>query len=77
MMANSHPTAALDAVNDRCLEIIGEIASNNRLATVDFVLQVLLQRYNVSDFWNLGVGSMRDVPSLHLLIEIYQKVWTP
>ena len=66
--------AQLDGVNLRCIEIIDEISSRGRLATVEFVQQVLLQRYCVREFKDLGVGSMRDIPALFLLIEIHQKV---
>ena len=69
--------AQLDAVNLRCIEIIDEILSIGRFAAVEFVLQVLLQRYGVSEFKDLGVGNMRDIPALFLLIEIHQKVYTP
>jgi hypothetical protein len=65
---------ALSVVNSRCLEIIDEIASSGRLATVDFVLQVLLQRFGVVDFSQLNVGKITDVPSLFLLLEIHNKV---
>jgi hypothetical protein len=65
---------ALSVVNSRCLEIIAEIASSGRLATVDFVLQVLLQRFGVVDFSQLNVGKITDVPSLFLLLEIHNKV---
>lgn len=65
---------ALSVVNFRCLEIIDEIASSGRLATTDFVLQVLLQRFGVVDFSQLNVGKITDVPSLFLLLEIHNKV---
>ena len=65
---------ALTIVNLRCLEIIAEIASSGRLATVDFVLQVLLERFGVVDFSQLNVGKVTDIPSLFLLLEIFSKV---
>ena len=65
---------AISVVNSRCLEIIAEIASSGRLATVDFVLQVLLQRFGVTNFSQLNVGKVTDVPSLFLLLEIHNKV---
>ena len=65
---------ATTVVNSRCLEIIAEIASSGRLATVDFVLQVLLQRFGVTNFSQLNVGKVTDVPSLFLLLEIHNKV---
>ena len=65
---------AITIVNSRCLEIIAEIASSGRLATVDFVLQVLLQRFGVSNFSQLNVGKVTDVPCLFLLLEIHNKV---
>jgi hypothetical protein len=61
-------------VNQRCLEIIREIVDNGRLATVEFVVQVLLHRHRVADFSNLNVGNISDIPSLLLLVEIYRKV---
>jgi hypothetical protein len=61
-------------VNQRCLEIIREIVDNGRLATVEFVVQVLLHRHRVTDFSNLNVGNISDIPSLLLLVEIYRKV---
>ena len=66
--------AELEAVNSRCIEIVNEISSMGRLATAEFVQQVLLQRYGVSDIRDLGVGNMRDIPVFFLLIEIHQKV---
>ena len=61
-------------MNQRCLEIIKEIVSDGRLATVEFVVQVLLHRHCVSDFVSLNVGTISDIPSLLLLVEIYRKV---
>lgn len=66
--------AALSDVNLRCLEIISEISCNGRIAALDFVVRVLLERYCVCEFRDLGVGDMRDIPALYLLIEIHQKV---
>jgi hypothetical protein len=65
---------AISVVNSRCLEIIAEIASSGRLASTDFVLKVLLQRFGVVDFSQLNVGKITDVPSLFLLLEIHNKV---
>jgi flagellar motor switch protein FliM len=61
-------------VNQRCLEIIKEIVNDGRLATVEFVVQILLQRHRVSDFSNLNVGDISDIPCLLLLLEIFRKV---
>lgn len=61
-------------VNQRCLEIMVEIVHDGRLATVEIVLQVLLQRHQVSEFANLNVGVISDIPSLLLLVEIFRKV---
>jgi hypothetical protein len=44
------------------------------LATVEFVVQVLLHRHRVADFSNLNVGNISDIPSLLLLVEINRKV---
>ena len=61
-------------VNQRCLEIIKEIVNDGRLATVEFVVQVLLHRHRVSNFTSLNVGNISDIPSLLLLVEIFRKV---
>lgn len=66
--------AAVADVNFRCLEIVSEISSNGRMVTPDFVVRILLQRYCVREFRDLGVGDMCDIPALFLLIEIHQKV---
>lgn len=69
-----HLMAAVADVNFRCLEIVSEISSNGRMVTPDFVVRILLQRYCVREFRDLGVGDMCDIPALFLLIEIHQKV---
>ena len=66
--------ATLADVNLRCLEIVSEISSNGRIATPDFVVRILLQRYCVREFRDLRVGDICDTPALFLLIEIHQKV---
>jgi hypothetical protein len=62
-------------VNVRCIEIIKEIAASGHcLATSEFVVQILLQRFGVSDFRDLNIGNIRDIPVLLLLADVHQKV---
>ena len=74
MTSSSALSDAQFAVNSHCSEIIDEIVNNGCLATTDFVVGVLLDRYRVDSFHDLNVGSMNDIPVLALLSEIFRKV---
>ena len=74
MTSPSSLSPAQSAVNSHCSEIIDEIVNNGCLATTDFVIGVLLDRYRVESFRDLNVGSMSDIPVLALLSEIFRKV---
>ena len=61
-----------NALNQHCLEIIAEIESKHYVS-VEFVVQVLLERYGVTQFEDLFVGTIHDIPSLCLLAELQRK----
>ena len=74
MTSSSALSPAQSAVNSHCSEIIDEIVNNGCLATTDFVVGVLLDRYRVDSFRDLNVGSMDGIPVLALISEIFRKV---
>ena len=61
-------------INQHCRGIISELNSLGHFAGFTDVLVVLLQRYNVASFDQLGVGNALSIPSLALLYEINRKV---
>jgi hypothetical protein len=75
MKVDSTLTAAQCSLNLRCFEIVQEISSSNQfIVTLEFVIQILLQRYGVADFRDLNVGNIREIPALILLTDVHQKV---
>ena len=64
-----------NALNQHCLEIIAEIEGKHYVS-VEFVLQVLLERYGVTQFEDLFVGTIHDIPALCLLAELQKKTNT-
>jgi hypothetical protein len=62
------------AISRHALEIAAEIASSGLgHVTLEMVVQVLLDRYGVTDMAALRAGGVRDVPALHLLSELQRK----
>jgi hypothetical protein len=61
-------------VNVRGIHIIVELCSSNQFASFDRVLAVLLQRYGVYSFQQLGCGLLSDIPVFALLIDLCTKV---
>jgi len=62
------------AISRHALEIVAEIASSGLgHVTLEMVVQVLLDRYGVTDMAALRAGGVRDVPALHLLSELQRK----
>lgn len=75
MKIDSTLTAAQRSLNLRCFEIVREISSSNQfIVTLEFVIQILLQRYGVADFRDLNIGSIREIPALILLTDVHHKV---
>lgn len=67
-------TERITEVNLHCLQIASELISIGQYVTIEKVLQIILSRYGVNNFEDLGTGSITNVPSLMLLLELNKKV---
>lgn len=66
----------ISVVSQQCADISTELASIGQYVTIEKILQVLLQRYNVAVFDQLGLGpSILVVPSLYLVWTLERKVF--
>ena len=61
-------------ISNRILEIVDEITLVNSFATLDAVLFVLLDRFNVHSLFELGVMHIEDIPVLKFIQDINIKV---
>ena len=65
----------LEQVNAQCLEIVSEISLQlKQWASLEMVVCVLLERYNIQYFEQLGVGSLETVPCLKELRDLHRKL---
>jgi hypothetical protein len=61
-------------VNKYVIEIIAEIIYHNCYVSYDFILTILLERYDVISFEQLQCGSIFEIQSLSLVFELNKKV---
>ena len=67
----------IESISKHCVDISIEICSINQWVSVENIIHVLLQRYNVVTFEQLGIGpSVLSVPSLMLIWDLNRKVIT-
>jgi len=61
-------------VNNYVIEIITEIIYYNCYVSYDLILTILLERYDVMSFEQLQCGSIFEIQSLSLVVELNKKV---
>ncbi len=73
--ANEWKCSAMEDVDNRVIEIVAEVTQvHHEWASYELILSILMDRYSISRFDELGVGTPLDIPSLKLIHDLNQRL---
>ena len=65
----------MEDVNNRVIEVVAEVTQVHRQwASYELILSIIMDRYSISRFEELGVGLPLDIPSLKLIYDLNQRL---